>query len=78
MRNLSVVAIIVSSLAFFGARSTASGGTVRLDGIADGSTIYIEEQSDAFFRMDLFDPPPRKNSTPSRSRTGSASTWSYS
>lgn len=60
MRNLSVVAIIVSSLAFFGAHSTASGGTVRLDGIADGSTIYIEEQSDAFFRMDLFDPPPRE------------------
>ncbi len=39
---------------------TALAGSVRLDGIADGTTVYLEQQSDAFFRMDLYDPPPRE------------------
>lgn len=34
--------------------------TINLWGIADGNTTYIEQQSAAFFRMDLYDPPPRQ------------------
>ncbi len=35
-------------------------GSVNLWGIADGDTAYYEEFSDGFYRMDLYDPPPRE------------------
>lgn len=40
--------------------SPASAASVNLWGIADGDTIYMEQQSDGFFQMDLYDPPPRQ------------------
>lgn len=49
----------VSSLALVFAIH-ASAGEVDLRGIADGDSIYIEQQSSAFFQMDLYDPPPRQ------------------
>jgi hypothetical protein len=36
-----------------------SAGTVNLWGTADGDTKYVEEISDSFYQMDLYDPPPR-------------------
>jgi hypothetical protein len=35
-------------------------GTVNLWGIADGDTKYVEEISDSFIQMDLYDSPPRE------------------
>lgn len=40
--------------------SAVMAGVVNLWGLADGDSIYMEQKSDAFFRMDLFDPPPRE------------------
>jgi hypothetical protein len=38
----------------------AQAGTLQLQGIADGSSKYIEEYSDGYFQVDLYDPPPRE------------------
>lgn len=40
--------------------ATATAGTVRLDGIADGDTCYIEQPSDGKVQVDVYDPPPRQ------------------
>ncbi len=48
---LGVVAIVPRHVA---------AGSVNLWGIADGDTAYYEEFSDGFYRMDLYDPPPRE------------------
>lgn len=56
-KNASLLAAICALL---GAASPVIAGTVNLHGLTDGDSIYLEYASDAFFRMDLFDPPPRE------------------
>lgn len=60
MHTTRLFATLAVTLTLATISSVALGGSIRLDGIADGDTIYIEEFSDAFFRMDLYDPPPRE------------------
>jgi hypothetical protein len=42
------------------AATRSQAGTVNLHGIADGDSTYVETWSDGFYRMDLYDPPPRE------------------
>jgi hypothetical protein len=51
-----LIAYLLNSLAAI----NCSAGVFNLDAIASGDTAYYEYGADGFFRMDLYDPPPRQ------------------
>lgn len=57
LKCVTLAAAFVSAATW---RDVVHAGTVKLWGIADGDSTYIEQPSDGFYRMDLYDPPPNE------------------
>lgn len=59
MHHLMRSVFVATCFCLFGGSNTHAA-IVTIQGIADPDTAYYERGSDAFFRMDLVDPPPRE------------------